>query len=322
MPLSGRHGAGANVWVQDGSIWLYLGHSAAFDENSALLKLGAFRITPEAGLLAEPVSFQQELDLPSGSIRISAKSKEGTPFTARLWFANETLIIETTSGKPGALDIAYGTWRDVTRKKVNSVGETRADDVAMDASGLMFSHSNAKYPSSLAGELKRQPFAAGTIHNPADYNVFGGAIASRQKLTPGEAKIPIQWQAWSGASWNLQTAAATQQTIAIALRAAKDGNPKTWLAEAQSLLEPKNLEAAREPRSNKPGPNSGRALTFSSTPDPNLMTPPGRLGKIINSSATCWHATGAAHSRCFSTAAFSPPTTSRTKSRTTTRPVT
>ena len=65
MPLSGRHGAGANVWVQDGSIWLYLGHSSAFDENSALLKLGGLRITPEAGLLADPASFQQELDLPS-----------------------------------------------------------------------------------------------------------------------------------------------------------------------------------------------------------------------------------------------------------------
>jgi hypothetical protein len=24
MPLSGRHGAGANVWVQDGNIWLCL----------------------------------------------------------------------------------------------------------------------------------------------------------------------------------------------------------------------------------------------------------------------------------------------------------
>jgi len=31
MPLSGRLGAGANVWVQDGSIWLYLGHSGAFN---------------------------------------------------------------------------------------------------------------------------------------------------------------------------------------------------------------------------------------------------------------------------------------------------
>jgi hypothetical protein len=52
MPLSGRHGAGANVWVQDGSIWLCLGHSAAFDENSALLKLGGIRITPAGGVPA------------------------------------------------------------------------------------------------------------------------------------------------------------------------------------------------------------------------------------------------------------------------------
>lgn len=29
MPLSGRRGAGANVWVQDGSIWLYLAHNGA-----------------------------------------------------------------------------------------------------------------------------------------------------------------------------------------------------------------------------------------------------------------------------------------------------
>ena len=39
MPLSGRLGAGANVWVQDGSIWLYLAHNGAYDSNGRLLKL-------------------------------------------------------------------------------------------------------------------------------------------------------------------------------------------------------------------------------------------------------------------------------------------
>ncbi len=29
MPLSGRLGAGANVWVQDGSIWIYPSHNGA-----------------------------------------------------------------------------------------------------------------------------------------------------------------------------------------------------------------------------------------------------------------------------------------------------
>ena len=46
MPLSGRLGAGANVWVQDGSLWLYLAHNGAYDEDGRLLKLGALRITP------------------------------------------------------------------------------------------------------------------------------------------------------------------------------------------------------------------------------------------------------------------------------------
>jgi len=36
MPLSGRSGAGANVWVQDGSIWLYLAHNGAYDEQGRL----------------------------------------------------------------------------------------------------------------------------------------------------------------------------------------------------------------------------------------------------------------------------------------------
>ena len=245
MPLSGRLGAGANVWVQDGSLWLYLGHSAAFDENSANLKLGALRITPAGGLLIEPASFRQELDLASGSIRISAKSKSGVPFSAHLWFARDNLIVETTSGTTGPLDLAFGTWRDITRKNLNSIGETRADDIVLDASGLTFSHSNAKYPSTLTGELAKQPFAAGTIHNPAAQNVFGGALASRQKLTPVAAQQPIQWQVWTGAAWSLQTAPATEQTLVIALRAEADGNPQAWLAAARDLLEPRNLEAAR-----------------------------------------------------------------------------
>jgi hypothetical protein len=40
MPLSGRLGAGANVWVDDGSVWLYLAHNGAYDEQGRLLKLG------------------------------------------------------------------------------------------------------------------------------------------------------------------------------------------------------------------------------------------------------------------------------------------
>jgi hypothetical protein len=32
MPLSGRKGTGANVWVQNGALWIYLAHNGAYDE--------------------------------------------------------------------------------------------------------------------------------------------------------------------------------------------------------------------------------------------------------------------------------------------------
>src|SRR5512136_2097849 len=100
MPLSGRMGAGANVWVQDGSIWLYLAHSGAFDEQGRLLKLGCVRITPAGTKLGEP-GFRQELDTNTGAITITQGG-----FNASLWFAGQTLVFESTSDAAEPLEVA------------------------------------------------------------------------------------------------------------------------------------------------------------------------------------------------------------------------
>jgi hypothetical protein len=112
MPLSGRRGAAANVWVQDGSVWLYLAHNGAYDEQGRLLKLGCVRITPVDGKLGE-TDFRQELALATGSISI----QQGD-FKASLWFAGETLIFESTAAKAVVLDVAFGAWRDQKRDGV------------------------------------------------------------------------------------------------------------------------------------------------------------------------------------------------------------
>ena len=102
MPLSGRLGAGANVWVQDGSLWLYLAHNEAYDEDGRLLKLGALRITPANGALTDPASFKQELDLASGAIQIASTSKNGQSIQLKLWFSGENLIVQSASKNPTA----------------------------------------------------------------------------------------------------------------------------------------------------------------------------------------------------------------------------
>lgn len=72
MPLSGRLGAGANVWVQDGSLWIYLGHNGAYDSQGRLLKLGCIRLTPENMQLGED-GFSQRLDFQTGTINICTR---------------------------------------------------------------------------------------------------------------------------------------------------------------------------------------------------------------------------------------------------------
>jgi hypothetical protein len=243
MPLSGRLGAGANVWVQDGSIWIYLGHNSAYDENGRLLKPGCLRITPTDGWPTGG-SFRQELDLPSGRIRITAQTSDGEKFEALLCFAGETLIIEI-SGSP-SLEVAFATWRDRDRKglhlevpvdvcdRTHDVGK---DHVLPTADGLLWWHDNREFPSELADDLVRQTWAVGHIHNPAEGLVFGGALASAQPLTLicDEA---VQWQNWEGRAWRCQVETPESHVFAVALRAQKNGDPHSWLTEANALLDP------------------------------------------------------------------------------------
>ena len=114
MPLSGRLGAGANVWVQDGSIWLYLAHSGAYDEQGRLLKLGCVRLTPKDLELGE-TGFAQTLDPATGTISITQGD-----FRASLWFAGETLVFESESATAMPLEVAFGTWREKTKEGIRN----------------------------------------------------------------------------------------------------------------------------------------------------------------------------------------------------------
>ena len=248
MPLSGRLGAGANVWVQDGSLWLYLAHNAAYDEDGRLLKLGCLRLTPADGLLAAPASFRQELDLASGAIHIDAAAKDGRTLRLKLWFAGENLVVESTTKTAAAFTVQFGTWRDVTRegmfidmgKRQHTV---RADRVEPRDQALLWFHRNADYPSNLDAEIAKQPFAVGQVTDSTKNNLFGGALVCDRPLTSG-AQENVQWQKWTGRAWTLNAAPAKSHTFAVALRAAQNADPETWLAEARALLARPALRAA------------------------------------------------------------------------------
>jgi hypothetical protein len=159
MPLSGRMGAGANVWVQDGSIWLYLAHNGAYDEQGRLLKLGCVRITP-GNMTLGAAGFRQELDVATGKISIQQGG-----FQASLWFAAQTLMIETASAKSQVLDIAFATWRDQQRDGIrcdmhDTKGSFSPDQITSDANGFGWFHRNADFPVDVVGMAKKQGIAA------------------------------------------------------------------------------------------------------------------------------------------------------------------
>ena len=76
IPL-GNGNLGANVWVEDGALYLLLGKTDSFNEWSELLKLGLVKITPEKGSFENPVF---HLSLYDGVLDISFDHMKCTCF--------------------------------------------------------------------------------------------------------------------------------------------------------------------------------------------------------------------------------------------------
>ncbi len=247
MPLSGRRGAGANVWVQDGSIWLYLAHNGAYDEHGRLLKLGCVRITPTVTSLVSTESLTQTLELGRGAIKISAVAVAGT-LDVLLWFAAENLLIEATSSVEQKLLVEFATWRDVLRTGLKlDMGDTTftiaPDQVTPEATGLSWAHDNAANGGSIVDNLA-PTLSQDRLHDPAVDRTFGGAMACDVAVTH-LPKEPVRWQCWDGTTWPMMLAASFTHRVVIALRAQQHSRTATWLADARSLLNPAALSLAR-----------------------------------------------------------------------------
>jgi hypothetical protein len=237
MPLSGRLGAGANVWVQDGSVWLYLAHSGAFDEHGRLLKLGCIRITPVCFKLGES-SFRQELDLSTGTITI----RQGG-FKAALWFAGETLVYQSESKSPAALEVAFGTWREKTKDGIRNdmMGAKTTftgDQIKTSTSGFLWFHRNADYPQDLAGLAKSQGTSFEAMPDVTARRVSGAAVCVEGGMSqPVESHV--RWQFWDGKAWIGIAPARTKQIITMRLEGAVDTDPQKWHSEAKAMLDQK-----------------------------------------------------------------------------------
>lgn len=249
MPLAGMWGAGANVWMQDGHLWIYLAHNGAYDERGRLLKLGCIRITPTDTPWEGGRRFLQKLDLEAGGIRIEVADRPDQAWSIDLWFAGQTLVAEVVAEQAEGLEIAFGTWRDMTRTgmklDMRPTGPVGQDVVTADAAGLRWAHHNADHPSLLAERAGAQNMPPALVPDPTARLVFGGALVCDSPLAhAGSGKVA--WQDWQGSAWTVRAPARRRHHMAVALRAQKDGNPDTWAEEARALLDANRRQQARE----------------------------------------------------------------------------
>lgn len=244
MPLSGRFGAGANVWVQDGSIWLYLAHNGAYDENGRLLKLGCIRLTPKDLALGSD-GFVQELDPSTGAITI----RQGD-FKATLWFAGETLVYESTSAKDAPLDVAYATWREKTKDGIRNdmMGAKTTftgDQISASTSGFFWFHRNDDHPVDLAGLAKSQGSRPESLPVSSTAGRVCGAAVCVEGGMSQPAESEVRWQFWNGKAWTGTTPARKEHLVTMRLEGEVGADPKKWPTEAKSLLDDKTRESAR-----------------------------------------------------------------------------
>lgn len=244
MPLSGRMGAGANVWVQEGSIWLYLAHNGAYDESGRLLKVGCIRLTPKALNLGGE-GFVQELDPNTGAITI----RQGD-FNATLWFAGETLVYESASANDAPMEVAYGTWREKTKDGIRNdmMGAKTTftgDQVTASKSGFLWFHRNDDHPADLAALARSQ----GSRPESLPEKTTAGRISGAAVCVDGGMSQPVEsearWQFWNGKAWTGTTPARRKHLVTMRLEGEVGADPMKWPAEAKKLLDGKTREAAK-----------------------------------------------------------------------------
>ena len=240
MPLPGVRGAGANVWVQDGSLWIYLGHNGAYDEAGCLLKLGALRLTPIGVDWREPAAFKQAQDLAAGTITVESTAKDGTQFKLRLRFLGETLVLDSTASREIAWEVCFGTWRYAPNKSRYTGGVADIVTPAVDALHFIHRNGDTKTEANLAAS---QHIAPEAMLNLLPNRNFGGAMVAKGGLSFSEP-VPVSWQTWQGKAWPGKTVSAKEQTVAVALGVGKNAEPAQWEATARSLLTPAVRQAA------------------------------------------------------------------------------
>ena len=242
LPLPGSNGALAWVQFSKGEVNIRLGHSGAYDADEIPRGLGVIRLRPSGVDLAKPKSVRQTLLTDQGLIELEVLSEAGVKHAWRLWFATETLLIETRSSQPVGHELTFGHWR--------AAPTIRGDDrVTVVDGALLYAHqnSNARRARQLA---ENQGIDAKVLEGFIAERAYGLAIAGRGGLR-WQYPQAQQVAGAPGHEWVGTLPASGEHLIAVTLGAAPKLNPENLAHRSNLLLSPDVLSAVRQTARNR-----------------------------------------------------------------------
>ncbi|MDP4208989.1 MAG: DUF5703 domain-containing protein [Bacteroidota bacterium] len=237
MPLSGSKGNGANVWVQDGDVFLYLANNECYDENADLLKLGCVRLHLSPNPFEPGSDFKQELDLFHSQIIITGKTKSGMEGKVHLWFdVNQpALHIRAEASQPVEVKASFATWRDradsVNLGNYNFRGKSYVlpDVIEQKKNFIVWYHQNKNNRLIVNQLIEKQKFGdyKNSIHDFSHDLIFGGMISGNGLVADGSE--PVQWQRWSGNAWHLRSdKPAREFDVVVVPQVKQEPDLKKW----------------------------------------------------------------------------------------------
>jgi hypothetical protein len=258
MPLSGAHGTGLNVWVQQDTVCFYIGRNDTYDEDGNLLKLGCVQIRLDPNPFVAAVAFEQKLDLYSSLIEIQARSSLGRICVMRLWLdvRHPNAVVEIESAENVAMEVSFLTWRDQLshyrienwnhadrHETVDQQQRVTPDHIEAGEEALLWYHQNDN--ARLVSEQMRreQDFSEpeDVVVDPSRDLIFGGMLrgSNVRFLKQG----PVRWQQWEGRSWTYRSAQSCKRhlvTVCLAVEQTRS------LGEWKQKLTERSIESMTE----------------------------------------------------------------------------
>lgn len=262
MPFGG-HDVGCNAWAENGSLYLYVGHSASFDENGTLLKLCRLKLTVDDGSVFDR-HFRQHLHLKDGRISIEA-GDPGNRVRFELWAAvdKSEVHLAFSSDRKHRVEAAFETWRHRDRevgleethqcRDLNDLNHayrdpviTRADQVESEDGLLLFWHRNCDDDlvwDKLIRQQHLEPIAD-RIPNPLKGRTSGGLLRM-----DGFKRESVRDGAYAGCDHRTHPFAADSidhAELVLTIHVAQCGSIAQWKEELRRKAQsPATAESAR-----------------------------------------------------------------------------